>query len=61
MNNYKYGCCPHCGGTRLGRKHRGFIRKYVLKTAPMFVCGHCAKVIFRDEIKYKLASQESAH
>jgi len=61
MNNYKYGCCPHCDGTRLTRKHRGFMRKYILKTSPMFICSHCDKTLTRDEIKYKQAFEESLH
>jgi predicted RNA-binding Zn-ribbon protein involved in translation (DUF1610 family) len=35
--------CPHCGSSLINRIHRGFIRKTLLKSPPLYQCRECRK------------------
>jgi|GEM_PF-1857057 len=35
--------CPHCGTSLIQRIHRGFIRKILLKSPPLYKCRECRK------------------
>ena len=53
MSSYTYRLCPHCDCSRLERTHRGFIKKYMLRMTPMFICDQCKKNVSQSEIKHE--------
>lgn len=42
--------CPYCGSRLISRIHRGFIRKFLLKSPPLYKCRECRKKFDSDQI-----------